>query len=309
MSLHDELTAALHSGRLENVGREPVDDVDGVQTLLAIYELWTAPIDTLDGRESLQNHPVVADIKWRLEQRLVGQVDEWAAKLQPTSADAVDALRRIAHRRDSGVYEWLATSATWEQLVTFLAIEGGPDGGFDDLVALCQVGIRGEAKVVLGANYWDEMGQGDVEAVHTLLHDRLVAAVDMPRLHATDLPESSLYRQALNGLLATNRALQPEMIGALGLLELEAGPNCRRVLRALERLSAPADAFPFYAEHASTDPRHGKEWLDGAVGPLVEANPSWGPRIVRGARWRAALNDRLFCDVRQLLARNLLRSA
>jgi hypothetical protein len=307
--LHDELSAALTSGRLEDIDGGPDDDLDGVRALLAIYELWLAPVDTLDGTERFQNHPVIAGIKWRLEQRLIEQFDAWLEPTQPTSADPVDALRRIAHRDDSGVYDWVATAATWDQLVMFLAIEGGPDGGFDDLVSLCQVGIRGEAKVVLGANYWDEMGGGDPAAVHTVLHERLCAAVEMPRLRDEELPVSALYRKALNGLLATNRALQAEMIGALGLLELEAGPNCRRVLRALERLSAPADAIPFYAEHASTDPRHGKEWLDGAVAPLVEAQPSWGPRIIRGARWRAELNDRLFADVKLLLTHHLLRTA
>ena len=84
------------------------------------------------------------------------------------------------------------------------------------------------------------------------------------------------------------------MIGALGLLELQAGPRCRRVVTALRRLDAPADAFPFYEEHASADPRHGKDWLDRGVGALVEAVPDWGPRIVRGARWRSEINRRLF---------------
>jgi hypothetical protein len=184
----------------------------------------------------------------------------------------------------------------------FLAVEGGPDGGFDDLVSLCQVGIQGSAKVVLGANYWDEMGRGDVAAVHTVLHDRLVAAVELPVIPRAALPLSALYRTALNGLLGTNRWLQLEMIGALGLLELQAGPRCRRVLRALERLGAPADAFPFYEEHAVADPVHGKEWLEGAVRPLVAEHAEWGPRIVRGALWRSEANRRLFTELRNLLA-------
>jgi hypothetical protein len=38
------------------------------------------------------------------------------------------------------VYDWLAvspTAPTWE----FLALEGGPDADFDDLVAICQIGL------------------------------------------------------------------------------------------------------------------------------------------------------------------------
>ncbi len=281
---------------------------DELLTLLGIYDLWTAPIETLGGRERQQNHPEVAAMKWRLEEELLVRLDGWVGPPRPTPANVSEALRRIARDSDDSIYDWLATSADWKQLVRFMAIEGGPDGGFDDLVALCQVGIRGPAKVVLGANYWDEMGRGRPEDVHTTLHDKLVAAVAMPRIPRDELPLSALYRAALNGLLATNRWLQPEMIGALGLLELQAGPRCRRVLRALERLRAPADALPFYAEHAQTDPRHGKEWLDGAVEPLVEEHPEWAERVLRGARWRSAVNDRLFRDLYAAARARSLRS-
>jgi Iron-containing redox enzyme len=95
---------------------------------------------------------------------------------------------------------------------------------------------------------------------------------------------------ALNGLLATNRWLQPEMLGALGLLELQAGPRCRLVLQGFDRMGAPAAAYPFYAEHAEVDPRHGRDWVDKAIMPTVAAYPPWEPRIVRGAWWRSQLN-------------------
>jgi len=293
---------ALTSGDFEGIdGVEPAGPADAVVTLLAIYDLWLGDVREQDGRERYQNHPAVAALKWRLEARFLARLDELVPAHTVEEVDAVGALRRIARRDDAPIYDWLATSATWAQLVRFLAIEGGPDGGFDDLVAICQVGIDGGPKVVLGANYWDEMGRGELAAVHTELHHRLARAVDLPRLRWDELPLSALERSALNGLLATNRWLQPEMIGALGLLELQAGPRCRRVVRALRRLGAPEGAFPFYEEHADTDPRHGKEWIEGAVAPLVEAHPEWNARIVRGARWRAALNCRLFADAQRLL--------
>ena len=303
MQLHQLLRATSP----EDVGRvataEPIDERDAIGALLEIYDIWLNPVETLGDRVRLQNHPALASLKWRLEERFLAQLEDWTRPPRPTSADVSDALRRLARQTDDSIYEWVATSADWSQLVTFLAIEGGPDGGFDDLVALCQVGIRGDAKVTLAANYWDEMGRGKAGDVHTVLHDRLVAAVDLPTIPRSALPVSALYRTALGGLLATNRWLQPEMLGALGLLELQAGPRCRKVLKALERLGAPADAFPFYEEHANTDPRHGKEWLDGALVPLVDAHPEWAPGMIRGARWRAEVNTRLFTDAHALLQR------
>ena len=101
-----------------------------------------------------------------------------------------------------------------------------------------------------------------------------------------ELPIEALERKALNGYLATNRALQPEMIGSLGMIECQAGPRCRRVVAAMRRLGVPDAALPFYAEHAAADPHHGKDWLDAAVTPLVAEHPDWGPRILTGAWWR-----------------------
>lgn len=297
----DQALATGDPARLDGLaGAEACDHFDAMDALLGIHQLWSAPLAGLDGRERLQNHPAVAALKWRLEAEYLELLETWTAG-GPSPADACAALRRIARSSDDGVYDWLATTADDAQMRRFLALEGGPDAGFDDLVATCQLGLTGGPKVVMGANYWDEMGCGRVEEVHTVLHDRMAAALDLPSVPRSQLPVSALDRMALNGVLSTNRWLQPELVGALGLLELQAGPRCRKVVQALTRLGAPADALPFYEEHATTDPRHGKEWLDGVVVPLVLEHPSWGPRIVRGAAWRAEVNRRLFADALRLL--------
>jgi len=138
------------------------------------------------------------------------------------------------------------------------------------------------------------MGGGDLDAVHTILHDRMVEAIAMPRLERLHQPTEALYRAALGGLLATNRWLQPEMLGALGLIELQAGPRCRMVLQAFDRLGAPKEAYPFYTTHAHVDPIHGRAWLDNAIAPTIAEQPAWGPRIVRGASWRSQMNAGFF---------------
>ncbi len=211
-------------------------------------------------------------------------------------------MRAVAARdRLPAAYTWLAKQASWEQVVDFLALEGGPDGGFDDLVAVCQVGLAGSAKLELAKNYWDEMGQGDASGVHTTMYEQLVEAIEMPVITRAEQPLEALERAALGGLLATNRWLQPEMVGALGLLELQAGPRCRLVLQAFDRLGAPAGAYPFYVEHAEVDPVHGKDWMDKAIRPTAEATPAWGPRMVKGAWWRATVNLQFFAAVRESL--------
>ena len=259
-------------------------------TLLRIYDLR---LGELTPESRYAEHPSVAADKWRLE-------SEWLTELEALDdplldGDVVRGMRALAARdRLPEAYEWVAKSATWPEVVRFLALEGGPDAGFDDLVAACQVGLHGEPKVELARNYWDELGNGSPDRVHTVLHDRLVAAIGMPRVPIEEQPTEALERAALGGLFATNHWLQPEMLGALGLIELQAGPRCRMVLRAFDRLGAPEDAYPFYAEHAEVDPRHGKDWLDNAIVPTVETHPEWAPRILRGALWRSRVNAAFF---------------
>ena len=296
-ALAGRLAAALDAGPAELVAladARPQDRRDRFLTLHLIYDLHTAPVDVVGPAVRWQHHPAIATLKARLEA-------DWLAELEampvpddlPT--DVAAGMRALAARdRLPAPYKWLAADATWEQVVEFLALEGGPDGGFDDLVAVAQVGLSGSAKLELAQNYWDEMGGGELDGVHTVLHDRLVAALDMPRIPREEQPTEALERCALSGLFATNRWLQPEMVGALGLLELQAGPRCRLVLKAFDRLGAPADAYPFYVEHAEVDPRHGKDWLEKAVVPLAETHPDWVPRMLRGAWWRSQTNLAFF---------------
>jgi hypothetical protein len=304
-SLVERLESALRRGSAaldELAGARPRDGRDRLLTLQVIHDLHVGDIDRVGDAVRFQHHPAVAEMKGRLEAEVLEELD---AMVEPTAddVDAVAAVRAVA-RQDQvpAVYEWLAVDATWDGLVDFLALEGGPDAGFDDLVAACQVGLRGEPKLELARNYWDEMGRGDIEEIHTELHHRLSTAVDMPRIPREELPTSALLRSTLGGILATNRILQPEMVGALGLLELQAGPRCRQVVKALERLDAPADAFPFYVEHRDVDPHHGKAWLDHVVTPLA-GDPRWATGMVRGARWRAATNSAFFADMAERFAR------
>ncbi|HEY0399306.1 MAG TPA: iron-containing redox enzyme family protein [Acidimicrobiia bacterium] len=271
---------------------DPVDDHDAMVTLLAVHDLHVAPVGALDGRVRWQHHPAVATLKWRLEQRFLARLtdtDRQAGWQLPL--DAAAALRALAAMdRVPEIYRFLAESASPAELSEFLSLEGGPDGGFDDLVAACQVGLDGGPKLELARNYWDEMGNGAAGDVHTELHRRFSRALGLEPVSRPDQPIEALDRAALGSLLATNRGRQPEMVGALGLIELQAGPRCRQVLTGLRRLCAPSDAFPFYEVHATVDPRHGKDWVDQVVTPLA-ADPAWADGIVRGARWRWLVND------------------
>ena len=278
-----ELEAALE---IHPVGRR-----DAALALSLVHDLHLAPVHELGERVRFQHHPAVATLKHRLEEAFLRRLPTTGAPSGP----AAPAMRKVAAvDLVPPVYDWIADEADLDEVRAYLSLEGGPDGGFDDLVALCQVGIDGEPKVELATNYWDEMGRGDLVDVHTELHRRMAAALDLEEVDRREQPVEALERSVLGTTLATNRAWQPELVGALGLLELQAGPRCRRVVKGLQRLGCSDDALAFYEEHAVADPRHGKDWLDHVVGPLAERYPDWAPRIVRGAHWRSFVNGRFF---------------
>jgi hypothetical protein len=263
--------------------------VDRLRCLSLIYELH---LEKFERPSWPQHHPVVARWKWALERQWLDELtaDDIEHRAQLPS-DPIAALRTLAARdRLPEVYTWVAKHADRTGIVRFLSLEGGPDAGFDDLVAICQLGLPARAKMELATNYWDEMGNGDPRAVHTYLHEQLSDALQLESVE----DESTLARSAILGLLATNRALQPELLGALGLIELQAGPRSRLVVQGLMRIGAPEEAVPFYQVHAEVDPRHGKGWLDNAIEPVLGEYPGIGERIIRGAMWRSRTNAELF---------------
>ena len=275
-------------------GAEPLDARDAALTLLRVHDLHVGTFAELADGPNRQHHPVIADLKWRLEAIFLERLEEYdASRHRDLPGDSVEALRAIqAVDRVPPLYRWLADTADASDVLAFVQLEGGPDAGFDDLVAQCQVGIGGGAKVELARNYWDEMGRGDEDRVHTVLHRTMADALGLDPVPRQDLPVASLERTLLGTTCATNRWLQPEMVGALGLIELQAGPRCRAVVAALRRIGAPAAALPFYEEHARVDPQHGRTWLERVVAPLASEHPELGWRIVRGARWRSTVNAR-----------------
>jgi hypothetical protein len=157
-ALHRELEAALAAGDPEAVAalvrRVPVDRHDAALSLAAIHDLHLAPMPELGDAVRLQHHPAVAALKTRLEEDLQARLHAADEDLDwSLPDDTVAAVRAIAARdRVPVLYRWVAEAASRDELLAYLAVEGGPDGGFDDLVALGQVGLDGPSKEPPGAS-------------------------------------------------------------------------------------------------------------------------------------------------------------
>ncbi|HVU73281.1 MAG TPA: iron-containing redox enzyme family protein [Mycobacteriales bacterium] len=308
MGLLECLDAALRDGEAgilvfgRRAGRLlPCSPAMRARTLVRIYALQSGDLRS-EPAAALAHHPVVATLRWHLERHWLRDLAEIPVPTiaEGDAATVVDKLRRLAVRnRLPVVYGWLAEEADFEGLRRFLAADHSAYDVNDDLLAQAQVGLSASgSRDVLTRTQLEARGGGDPTRALPALHRSMAAAL---RLHEVDPTlgeesEEQCERDALAAFLAANHALQPELIGAVAMSELQAAPRARLVLRSLQRHhgadGGAGGALAYHEAIADSDRSRGRAWLDGLLRPLIDDDPSWAPRIVRGAVWRCETNAR-----------------
>ncbi|MDO9178838.1 MAG: iron-containing redox enzyme family protein [Agitococcus sp.] len=183
------------------------------------------------------------------------------------------------------LFDWLATTATNQQMCWFLTQEVAGEAGFDDLVAYTQVKLPVRAKLECARNYWDEMGRGKQGAMHGLLLERMVQLLALkPDINNTVWPALALNNTMIG--LALNRRFAYQAVGALGVIELTAPTRAAKVAAGMKRLGFHPHTYAYFDLHAALDVIHARAWLDEVIKPMVEDNPSCAPLIAEGALMR-----------------------
>ena len=185
------------------------------------------------------------------------------------------------------LYSFVASEATREQLEWFFRMECAGEAAFDDLVALAQVGTRGEVKMEMAANYWDEMGKGKPHAVHTHLFHRLIESLALESPEASQLPWQVLagVNVMLWSCISRRNAFRAQ--GTLGAVELLAPQRCTRVVHGALRVGLKKKAVVYYGAHAIIDIGHAEGWLDHVIRAQVAEVPESRVGIAEGLILRA----------------------
>ena len=214
-----------------------------------------------------------------------------------------EALRFWGPGQGDRLFPWLARDASLAQMKWFLRQELAGEAGFDDLVALAQIKLPIGPKLELARNYWDEMGQGNAQAMHGRMLQDLSSALE---IHAeTDAVWESIALANLMIALACNRRYTYQSIGALGVIELTAPSRAEYVNAALKRLGVGGEARRYYAVHATLDLRHSQAWNREVLAPLVEREPRAARAIAEGALMRLRAGARCFSRYRRELCLDL----
>ena len=195
------------------------------------------------------------------------------------------------------LYAFLASNATRAQLEWFLKMECAGEAAFDDLVALAQVGTRGEVKMEMASNYWDEMGKGRQQAVHTHLFHQLIDDLGIAAPDANELPWEVLSGINLMIWSCIHRRNVFRAQGVLGAVELLAPQRCTRVVHGATRLGIRKKTVVYYGAHAIIDIGHAEGWLAHVIEAQVREYPDARLGIAEGllARADASLDYFDFC--------------
>jgi hypothetical protein len=177
--------------------------------------------------------------------------------------------------------DFMKNTATLEQVAYYICMEEMVDGSFDDLMAVVQLGMPIHCKMVAGENYWDEMGNGNFEYVHTTMFKTSSAYMRNVLAHKNITPEIPPKECLMNGnillMWAVRREYNMRLIGAMGLVEGSAPTRFGATTRALERLNQPKDVIAYHKAHIGIDTHHSEAWLD----TVLEHYAQGGTKVIQ----------------------------
>jgi len=226
----------------------------------------------------------------------------WADRLPPDAEGFLkwfERLEKTGPGQHDPLFDWLAESASREQMRWFLKQEVAGEAGFDDLVALTQVKIPTRAKLEMGRNYWDELGRGHEKGMHGPMLGRLAEEMGVAQSPMTEIIPESLALSNLLTAFAANRRYAYHSIGALGAVELTAPARARKVYEGLKRLGYGGDVTQYYLLHSTLDVKHSEAWNQEVLLPLATERPDLIRPIAEGAWLRLDAGAQCFARYRQ----------
>ncbi|MDH6114558.1 hypothetical protein P3T36_000958 [Kitasatospora sp. MAP12-15] len=240
--------------------------------------------------------PILRDMAAVLENAMLayerGRIAEESISGYPvTGPEYVRWLKAAVSDHPAGrhplYHEHLAEHGSQEDLRLLLAQETNLDPRFDDILAAMQTGRSGREKMEIAANYWDEMGNGDLTQVHTVLFSQALSAIGAD---AEFIRESFLLEAGVSGnlsaCLALSRRHYYKAVGYFGVTEYLAPRRFRCVVDAWRRHDLDEVGIVYHDLHIGVDAGHAAGWFKNVVGPLVESDPRIGRDIALGAMIR-----------------------
>jgi hypothetical protein len=253
----------------------------------------TPSFDVIDWQQQLRQDTELRLLEGHFIEAERAQVREAASKVptQPREfAGWLDSLREASAAQSAPLFQWLAVHATRSDMSWVLAQELSGDDNLEDVLALTQVHRTWRAKLEMARNYWDEMGRGSADTTSASLLEDLKHDLHMD---ATEPPVwETLARSNLMLGLATNRRYGFQALGALGLLELNAGASGALLNAGLKRLGYSPAACAYFAMRETWSSVRAHSWNEGVLLPYVAQDARTAAAIAEGALMRLVADAR-----------------
>jgi hypothetical protein len=225
------------------------------------------------------------DTSWLNDQKIRIEDDLLAI---PSSPDAfinwLESLLDSGYGQKHILFDYLENYASQADFELFMTQELATEAGFDDLVAMTQVQAPHHVKLELARNYWDELGNGAYEKMHSVQLGWVADALEIksPEDHYKGIHWQPLALSNMMLAFASRRSYFYQSIGALGAIELTAPARCKKVAKGLKRLGFTNAQYRYYALHSILDIKHWQGWRDNILRPLIEENPAACVPIAEG---------------------------
>lgn len=257
-----------------------------------------------DSIESLKEIRLIED-DWMMseEQKIVDEI------LPSNNTEFVDWYRKklkLLNKKISNFLHYIEHEAPSSAIAYYVCMEELVDGSFDDIMALAQLGVNNKSKLAIAENYWDEMGKGKFDRIHTEMFTE--SSDYCKRLlddMALQLPKKIPTECLMNGNLVTfwslRRKFIPRLYGAIGLIEGSAPIRFRAVTKGMERCNFPEAAIAYHREHIQIDAIHGKEWLKRVLIPHIENDERICQEIARGVLIRFSIAEQYYESIETIV--------
>lgn len=272
------------------------------------HDFSSATIEDID----IDKLPIFRDVASVLEESMLGYERSHISTVEiesyPEGGDEyVKWLKKVISDHESSVHplysHYILETATVSDLALFLAQETSIGSRFDDILALMQIGTQGSEKLEIANKYYEEMGNGHSEEVHSALFAKALKALNIDEKYISDnMLLDSVVAGNLSSCLSLSRRHYYKSVGYFGVKEYLAPRRFEHVVAALKRNNLSPESVAYHKLNAAIDTSHADNWLINIIAPLVNQSPEIGREIALGAMIMLNSSERYLDSLTSLFA-------
>ena len=248
--------------------------------------------------DGLEMSPLIFKIQQRimqvqLQNDLVSLPDEKLPTTEEEFKEWFQAKCEQYKHSPHPLFEYIEHDASLVEYRSFIETEAGVHVSFDDVIALAQVGVRGNPKLEFLDNFQDELGSSDPDKFHLTMFGRLVTALEINTVRQSDIAWQAVACGNYMLYLAHFRSLYHYCAGYLGFLEVLTPKRFSSIAKGGARLGLSEHVLAYHYNHSELDVKHAEGWLENTIlSEIREKGADVARRLALGVLLRERVSKR-----------------